>query len=87
LPAAGTYTLDIPATKKTPHGRRRWKYVAARSSFRAEKRQRLVRKCGIKEINMWVVEAREIDAPKILSRRVGCVDSDCVENFDDAWRF
>jgi len=88
LPVVGTYTLDIPATKKTPA---RQATMEVRCGALVVPRPRnvsaWVRKNGIKEINMWVVEAREINAPKnIEPTHWVLLTSDAVENFADAWR-
>lgn len=48
---------------------------------------RYVRESGVKEIPMWVVEAREAKPPKgVKALRWVLLTSEAVNGFDDAWR-
>jgi hypothetical protein len=88
LPKVGTYTLDIPVTKKTPARQATMEVRCGNVVIPRPRRvSARVSKSGIKEINMWVVEAREINPPKnVEPTRWVLLTSDPVNNFDDARR-
>jgi hypothetical protein len=87
LPMAGTYELVIPAR----HGEKaRTARVEVRLGALVLPRPRettpFVRKCGIREISMYVVEVREVDPPaKIQPLHWVLLTSHEVKTFDNAW--
>jgi hypothetical protein len=88
LPVAGQYQVDLPANRKQPA---RTANIEVRfGPVRVPRPKHIsdwTRKAGIREISMWVVEAREIDAPSgIQAARWVLWTSEAVRNFDDAWR-
>jgi hypothetical protein len=87
LAVAGSYQVDLPANKKQlartanvevrfgPIRMPRPKHISA-----------WVREADIREISMWVVEAREIDPPRgVQAARWVLWTSETVQRFDDAW--
>lgn len=88
LPVQGTYTLQIPATKqhRAREATMEVRYgpvVVPRPKHVSE----WVRKSGIQEISMWVVEAREVNPPKgVEPTRWVLLTSEPVESFADAWK-
>jgi hypothetical protein len=88
LPAAGQYQVDLPANRKQPA--RKANIEVRFGPVRVPRPKHIsdwTRKAGIREISMWVVEAREIDAPSgIQAARWVLWTSEAVRDFDDAWR-
>jgi hypothetical protein len=88
LPVAGQYQVDLPANRKQPA--RTANIEVHFGPVRVPRPKHIsdwTRKAGIREISMWVVEAREIDAPSgIQAARWVLWTSEAVRNFDDAWR-
>jgi hypothetical protein len=88
LPAAGQYQVDLPANRRQPA---RTANIEVRfGPVRVPRPKHIsdwTRKAGIREISMWVVEAREIDAPSgVQAARWVLWTSEAVTTFDDAWR-
>jgi len=86
LPVAGTYTLKLPANAGQPARQAtlevRFGPVIVPQPAHASD---WVKESGIREIFMWVVEAREINPPKgVEPARWVLLTSEPVENFDDA---
>jgi hypothetical protein len=88
LPVAGTYDLHVRAQK----GRRaRVAHVAVRFGRVVVKKPRHIspwaKECGITAVAMWVVEVREVKAPKnVEPLRWVLYTSHAVETFNDGWR-
>ena len=88
LAVAGQYQVDLPANGKQPA---RTANIDVRfGPVRMPQPKHIsnwVRKVGIREIPMWVVEAREIAPPPgVVGARWVLWTSEPVRNFDDAWR-
>jgi hypothetical protein len=86
LPLSGTYELKIPARTGQPA---RSAYVEVRfgplTIPRPRDCSRFVRKCGIENISMQVVEVREVKAPEGLKPlRWVLLASHAVESFEEA---
>ena len=88
-PCLGTYELQVSANQDQP----------ARTATIAVRRARItmpcpktgaskdVRACGIQQIEMWAVEAREINPPRgVEALRWVLLTSEPVNTFKDAWR-
>jgi hypothetical protein len=88
LPVAGQYQVDLPTNRKQPA---RTANIEVRfGPVRVPRPKHIsdwTRKAGVREISMWVVEAREIDIPPgIQAARWVLWTSEAVKNFNDAWR-
>jgi hypothetical protein len=88
LPARGTYQIDLPANAhqlaRTAEIEVCW---GAATMPRGKQVSRWVANCGIREIPMSVVEAREIHPPPgIEPVRWVLWTTEPVKKFDDAWR-
>ena len=87
LPVAGTYTVELAANAGQPA-----RQAAMEVRFgpvivpRPKHASAWVKNSGIREISMWVVEAREINPPKgVQGARWVLLTSEPVETFDAAW--
>ena len=87
LPLAGTYQLDIPARHgQAARSARVEVRFGAVSLPRPREHSPLVRKCGILEISMFVVEVREVNAPAdVTPMHWVLLTSHKVESFEQAW--
>jgi hypothetical protein len=88
LPLAGTYQLDIPARHEQPARRA---YVEVRFGAvtlpRPREHSPFVHKCGLKNISMFVVEVREVNAPAdVEPMHWVLLTSHKVESFEQAWK-
>lgn len=88
-PLQGTYQVQVPANDDQPA---RTAQMEVRVSRFVMPRPRIgisryVRDSGVKEIRMWTVEVREVNAPRgAKPLRWVLLTSEEVRNFDDAWR-
>jgi len=87
LPLSGTYQLDIPArheqAARTAQVEVRF---AAVTLPRPREHSPFVRKCGIRDIAMFVVEVREVNAPAgVEPMHWVLLTSHQVESFEQAW--
>ena len=87
LPAAGTYTLDLPANAKQPARQATMEVRFGPVIVPQPKHASAwVKESGIREIAMWVVEAREINPPKgVQAARWVLLTSEPVKSFKAAW--
>ncbi len=87
-PLSGAYELPVQATKKYPARTARMHVRFARVTIRCPKRKtKYQRSIEFTEITQWVVEAREVRAPKgVVPLHWVLWTSLPIENFDDAWR-
>lgn len=88
LPCAGSYQLLVKAKDDRPA---RWAKLEVRYSAvrlpRPSYNTTYVRNSGIREIAMFVVEAREVDAPAgVDALNWTLYTSEGVHSFEDAWR-
>lgn len=88
LVVAGEYEVDLPANHKQPARTARLKVRFGPAWMPRPKHvSAWVRESGVREIVMWVVEAREIDPPAgVQGARWVLWTSEPVRNFGDAWR-
>ncbi len=88
LPYAGTYELQVPANKKQPARTARIEVrFAAVVVPSPPHRSKYLRDCGILEIPMHVVEAREVNPPAgVEPLRWALFTTEKVRTFNDAWR-
>jgi hypothetical protein len=87
LPSMGAYELHVRANRKQPErtARVEVRFGALRMP-RPRECSQWVRKSGVREIPMYVVEVREVDAPHgVEPLRWVLLTSLPVNNFDDAW--
>jgi len=87
LSVAGTYTLEVPANNKQPKRQAKMEVRFGPVVMpRPKHASAWVKKSGIQEIAMWVVEAREINPPKgVQAARWVLLTSEPVESFNAAW--
>src|SRR5271169_51160 len=87
LPLAGMYTVELPANMGQPAREATMEVRFAPLIVpRPKHASAWVKKSGIREIAMWVVEAREINPPKgVQAARWVLLTSEPVEGFDTAW--
>jgi hypothetical protein len=88
FPMSGTYQLDLPANAHQPA---RTAKIEVRFGTalvpRPKQVSRWVKQCGIREIAMQLVEAREIDPPPgVQAARWVLWTAEHVATFEDAWR-
>ena len=88
LPVAGTYQIDLPANAQQPARTAKLEVRFGAATMPLPRQvSRWVKQCGIREIAMHVVEAREIDPPQgIQPARWVLWTAERVAGFDDAWR-
>lgn len=84
----GAYDLEVRANKQQPARTARIEVRLVKISMpRPQHVSQYVRRCGLSEIPMYVVEAREINASKgVTPLRWVLLTSEVVDSFDDAWR-
>lgn len=85
----GTYELQVRANRDQPARTAQMEVRWTRLVMPRPKTgiSRYVRESGVKEIPMWVVEAREVNPPKgVKALRWVLLTSEEVRGFDDAWR-
>ena len=88
LPVAGAYELTLRSRKQQ---RARTAKIEVRFASVTmplpTQPTPFMKQCGIPEIAMWVVEAREVDAPDDVEEPLHWIllTSEPVETFDDAW--
>ena len=87
LPLAGSYLLELSANKgQIAH----WAKLEVRFGEvilpRPKHASAWVKQCGVKEIPMWVVEAREVDPPRgVKAARWVLLTAEPVDSFESAW--
>jgi hypothetical protein len=86
-PVAGTYELSL---RTRPHQPARTAHIevriAALTMPAPANKSEFMKQCGIQDIPMWVVEAREVSAPQdVEPLHWVLLTSEAVEDFDDAW--
>jgi len=87
LPVTGTYTLELPANNEQPAREATMEVrfaplIVPRPKYCSQ----WVKDSGIREIAMWVVEAREINPPQgVQAARWVLLTSEPVDSFDAAW--
>jgi hypothetical protein len=87
LPVAGTYTLALKANNKQPARQATMEVRFGPVIIPQPKHASdWVKESGIREIAMWVVEAREINPPQgVQAAQWVLLTSEPVESFDAAW--
>jgi hypothetical protein len=87
LPVRGTYTLEVAAKAKQPARQATLEVRFGRLIMpRPKHASAWVKQTGIREISMWVVEAREINPPKgVVPAHWVLLTSEAVERFSAAW--
>ena len=87
LPVRGTYTLEVAAKAKQPARQATLEVRFGRVIMpRPKHASAWVKQTGIREISMWVVEAREINPPKgVVPAHWVLLTSEPVESFSAAW--
>jgi hypothetical protein len=88
-PVLGHYKLDVPENNDQPARRATLVVRAAPLIVPRPKAglSRFARESGPREIPMWAVDAREIDAPRgVKPLRWALLASETVATFDDAWQ-
>lgn len=87
-PCLGIYDLQVRANKQQPARIAQIEVRFTKITMpRPQHVSKYVRQCGLSEIPMYVVEAREINAPKgVTPLRWVLLTSEEVRSFDDAWR-
>lgn len=87
-PTAGSYELDVRANKNQAARTARMEVRIAKIALPRPKHvSKYERQSGIQQIPMWVVEAREVDAPRgVEPLRWVLLTSEKVRTFTDAWR-
>jgi hypothetical protein len=87
LPVQGTYTLEVAAKAKQPARQATLEVRFGRVIMpRPKHASAWVKQTGIREISMWVVEAREINPPKgVVPAHWVLLTSEPVESFSAAW--
>lgn len=86
-PSAGTYELSLRATKDEPARTAmiEVRFAPLRMPLPAQKTP-FMKECGVADIPMWAVEAREVNAPKnVEPLNWLLLTSEPVKKFDDAW--
>lgn len=88
LPVVGTYQIDLPANAHQPARTATMELRFGVATMpRPKQVSPWVKQCGIREIAMHVVEAREIDPPQgVQPARWVLWTAERVAGFDDAWR-
>lgn len=88
LSVAGTYQIDLPANTDQPARTAKIEVrVGSATMPRSARVSRWVQTCGIQEITMRVVEAREIHPPKgVQPTRWVLWTAEDVRGFEGAWR-
>ena len=87
-PLSGTYELQVRATNKHPARTARMHVRFARVTIRSPKRKtKYQRSIHFTEITQWVVEAREVYAPRNVEPLHWVLWTSLpIESFEDAWR-
>jgi hypothetical protein len=87
LPVAGTYSLALPANNGQPAREATIEVRFAPVTVpRPMHYSQWVKDSGMREISMWVVEAREINPPKgVEAARWVLLTSEPVDSFEAAW--
>jgi Transposase DNA-binding/Transposase Tn5 dimerisation domain len=87
LPLAGAYTLELPANMGQPAREATMEVRFGPVIMpRPKHASAWVKESGIRDISMWVVEAREINPPKgVQPARWVLLTSEPVESFNAAW--
>lgn len=87
VPVSGTYSMELPANNGQPARQATLQVRFAPLLVPRPKHcSQWVRDAGVREIAMWVVEAREINPPPgVKAARWVLLTSEPVETFDDAW--
>ena len=87
LPVRGIYTLEVAAKAKQPARQATLEVRFGRVIMpRPKHASAWVKQSGIREISMWVVEAREINPPKgVVPAHWVLLTSEPVESFSAAW--
>jgi hypothetical protein len=85
---AGAYDLQVRANKQQPARTARIEVSFMKITMpQPQHISKYIRQTGLREIPMYVVDAREINAPKgITPLRWVLLTSEKVDGFDDAWR-
>jgi len=87
--SSGMYELSLRATKDQPARTAmiEVRFAPLRMPVPSPKTP-FLRECGIADIAMWAVEAREVNAPKNVEEPLHwlLLTSEPVQEFDDAWR-
>jgi hypothetical protein len=88
LPVAGTYRLELPANTHQPARTAQIEVrVGSATMPRPAQVSHWVQRCGIREIAMRVVEAREVDPPPgVPPTRWVLWTAEDVRGFEGAWR-
>jgi len=86
-PVLGTYELEVRPTKHQPKRSARLQVRVARATLKCPKRKTAyLRQIGFRQLTQWVVEAREIGAPRGAEPlRWVLWTSLPVETFEQAW--
>jgi hypothetical protein len=87
LPVRGTYILEVAAKAKQPARQATLEVRFGRVTMpRPKHASAWVKQTGIREISMWVVEAREINPPRgVVPAHWVLLTSEPVESFSAAW--
>ena len=87
LPVRGSYTLEVAAKAKQPARQATLEVRFGRVIMpRPKHASAWVKQTGIREISMWLVEAREINPPKgVVPAHWVLLTSEPVESFSAAW--